>query len=221
MFLGWIYGSPFQRWALIQAQDTSTSTSPVPSDALKSILMVALTTRREKELIRANQRRRNRYFRNRNGSRAEQARAHSKFDSEPEEPEEPTPNPTPNPMFNFTFILTEDDYHPDPTLPRPPKPKLYYRISAKYWSWYGKHRRQRKWAPELNDWDEGCEWNPTDLVNDISLPAYDEYYDINYPFYKHAFVLGHVIAPNDNILAVNEFATPKSKNWKEKATSRS
>ena len=102
----------------------------------------------------ANQRGRNRYFRNRNGSRAERARARSKSDSEPEEPEEPTPKPTPNPSFTFPFILPEDDFHPEPTLslPRLPKLRLYYRISEKYWSWYCKHRRRRrKWAPELND----------------------------------------------------------------------
>ena len=46
-------------------------------------------------------------------------------------------------------------------------------------------------------------------MNDITLPAHDKYYDINYPFYRDAFVLGHVISPNNNILAMNEVTIPK------------
>ena len=50
---------------------------------------------------------------------------------------------------------------------------------------------------------------PTDIVNDITLPSHDKYYDINYPFYREAFVLGHVASPLADILPMNEIHPPK------------
>ena len=73
-----------------------------------------------------------------------------------------------------------------------------------------------KCASELNDWHHGDGWNPTDIVSNIALPAYDEYYDINYPFYRDAFVLGHVTSPNTNTLSMNEISTPKVRSIKRK-----
>ena len=139
MLPGWIYHSPADNWPRYRPQPSPRCqpcqrySNPFPWSQRP------MDRRRNKSGI-ANQRGRNRYFRNRNGTRAERARACSRSNSEPEEP-------TSKPSYTFPFILPEDDFkHPEPTfsLPRLPRLRLYYRISAKYWSWFRKHRRRRK-----------------------------------------------------------------------------
>ena len=42
---------------------------------------------------------------------------------------------------------------------------------------------------ELDNWYHVDNWIPTEIINDHSKPSYNEYYDINFPFYRDAFVL--------------------------------
>ena len=81
----------------------------------------------------------------------------------------------------------------------------YYRSTAKNYLLKRKQRRHRPVIPgNLDDWEQVEDWIPTEITNDIVLPSHDEYYDINYPFYRSAFVLGHAISPNTDILPGNE-----------------
>ena len=97
--------------------------------------------------------------------------------------------------------------------------KLYYQVHSKYWSWKRRHRQQRlDCYSALNDWNHVENWTPTDIVNDITLPSHDKYYDINYPFYRDVFVLGHVTSPNANVLSMNEMNPPKIRSVRKPKT---
>ena len=65
-------------------------------------------------------------------------------------------------------------------------------------------KRRRRWLKspdDLVDWEHDNDWIPTVITNNINLPLHDKYYDINYPFYKTAFVLGHTSCPSAEILS--------------------
>ena len=91
--------------------------------------------------------------------------------------------------------------------------QIYYRSTAKYYSWMRK-RRRRKLKPkppdDLDDWVHGNDWIPTVIINNINLPSYDEYYDNNYPFHRTAFVLGHRTCPSAGILS-KDYGNPPQK----------
>ena len=68
-------------------------------------------------------------------------------------------------------------------------------------------KRRRQWPKppdDLDDWIHGDSWAPTVINNNINLPSHDEYYDINYPFYRTAFVLGHATCPKTEVLSKDE-----------------
>ena len=58
-------------------------------------------------------------------------------------------------------------------------------------------------------------WTPTDIVNAITLPSHDKHYDINYSFYRDAFVLGYVTSPKANVLLMNKVPPQKVRSVKK------
>ena len=88
--------------------------------------------------------------------------------------------------------------------------KLYYRVTSKYWSWKRRRCRQRhEFSSVLDDWDQVGDWTPTYIVNDITLPSHDEYYDIDYPYYRNALEVNHAASPNTDVHLMNEINPPK------------
>lgn len=90
--------------------------------------------------------------------------------------------------------------------------KPYFMAHAKYWSW--KRQRRRNWncPPDLEDWHHVENWIPTVLLNDHTKPSGDKCYNINFPYYRDAFVFGIVltpVSPLDDVLPMNEVNPPK------------
>ena len=139
-----------------------------------------LDRRRNKSGI-ANQRGKYRYFQNRNGSKAEHAKArlHPGISTD-ELTSDPSSSPSVRSLFSKVlpqFLL--------PQVRFTKLIKLYYRGHSKYQSW--KQRlcwRPQRYFCELNDWDHVEDWTPTDIVNIITLPYHDKYYNINYLFIR-------------------------------------
>ena len=141
-----------------------------------------------------------RYFRNKY-HRADRARERKNPGSSDEEPSSPPEQPTPSPSLHSTWCHSSLFTFCS---------RIYYRYTAQYYSW--QRRRKRHWPTppgDLDEWEQVEDWVPTEITNDIALPSHDEYYDINYPFYRTAFVLGHATSPNADILPGNEINPPK------------
>ena len=79
-----------------------------------------------------------------------------------------------------------------------------------------RRRRRPKPPDDLDGWEHGNDWIPTVITNDIKLPSHDEDEDINYPFYKTAFVLGHTSCPSADILSQAQINPQKVRSGKGK-----
>ena len=83
---------------------------------------------------------------------------------------------------------------------------------TKYYSLKRRRLPRRVCVTDLEDWDHVDNWIPPNVISDHTKHSGDEYYDINFPYYRHAFVFGSVaspVSPLDDILPMNEIHPPK------------
>ena len=122
---------------------------------------------------------------------------HRRTNQDPSPAPAPAPSPIPNqaPSLYVTKLLPKFVTKP------------FYMAHAKYYSWKRRRVRRCVSVADLDDWEHIDDWVPPEVINDHTKHSGDEYYDINFPYYCHAFVFGSVaapISPLDDILPITE-----------------